>query len=100
MVTVVSDSERGNPLSAHFVGYSFLLAARVLLYAPSHKQNSTYHGLCHTELTRYHGTSSRSYTDRDNVNIVNSLNQHNHKKRIQLINNIKIYLFNVTRNTF
>ena len=27
------------------MGYSFQLAARVLLYAPSHRQDSTYHGL-------------------------------------------------------
>ena len=30
------------------IGYSFWLAARVLLYAPSHRQDSTYHGLCYT----------------------------------------------------
>ena len=30
------------------MGYSFRLAARVLLYAPSHRQDSTYHGLCYT----------------------------------------------------
>ena len=28
--------------------YSFRLAARVLLYALSHKQDSTYHGFCYT----------------------------------------------------
>ena len=28
--------------------YSFRLAARVLLYAPSHRQDNTYHGLCYT----------------------------------------------------
>ena len=27
------------------IGYSFRLAARVLLYAPPHRQDSTYHGL-------------------------------------------------------
>ena len=32
----------------HHIGYSFRLAARVLLYAPSHRQDSTYHGLCYT----------------------------------------------------
>ena len=32
----------------HHIGYSFRLTARVLLYAPSHRQNSTYHGLCYT----------------------------------------------------
>ena len=30
------------------IGQSFRLAARVLLYAPSHRQDSTYHGLCYT----------------------------------------------------
>ena len=30
------------------IGYSFRLSARVLLYAPSHRQDSTYHGLCYT----------------------------------------------------
>ena len=34
------------------IGYSFQLTARVLLYAPSHRQDSTYHGLCYTS----HGT--------------------------------------------
>ena len=28
--------------------YSFRLAARVLLYAPSHRQDNTYRGLCYT----------------------------------------------------
>ena len=39
-----SDSERGN----RHIGYSYRLTARVLLYAPSHRQDSTYHGLCYT----------------------------------------------------
>ena len=30
------------------MGYSFHLAARVLLYASSHRQDDTYHGLCYT----------------------------------------------------
>ena len=30
------------------MGYSFRLAARVLLYAPSHRQDNTYHGVCYT----------------------------------------------------
>ena len=30
------------------IGYSFRLAARVLLYAPSHRQDNTYYGLCYT----------------------------------------------------
>ena len=39
MIKDHSDSEKGN---------SFRLTARVLLYAPSHRQDSTYHGLCYT----------------------------------------------------
>ena len=42
MVKDHSDGERGNP------GYSIRLASRILLYAPSHIQDSTYHGLCYT----------------------------------------------------
>ena len=30
------------------LGYSLRLTARVLLYAPCHKQDSTYHSLCYT----------------------------------------------------
>ena len=30
------------------IGYSYRLTARVLLYAPSHIQDNTYHGLCYT----------------------------------------------------
>ena len=30
------------------IGYSFRLAARVILYASSHRQDNTYHGLCYT----------------------------------------------------
>ena len=50
-----SDSERGNPL-----GYSFRLAARVLLYASSHRQDNTYHGLCYTSRGVLAGTRNNS----------------------------------------
>ena len=30
------------------MGYSFRLTARVILYAPSHRQDCTYHDLCYT----------------------------------------------------
>ena len=32
------------------IGYSYRLTARILLYAPSHRQDNTYHGLCYTSL--------------------------------------------------
>ena len=38
------------------MGYSFRLTARVLLYASSHRQDSTYHGLCYTSRGALAGT--------------------------------------------
>ena len=38
------------------MGYSFRLAARVILYAPSHRQDITYHGLCYTSRGALAGT--------------------------------------------
>ena len=40
--------------------YSFRLAARVLIYAPSHRQDSTYHGLCYTSRGALAGTRNSS----------------------------------------
>ena len=40
----------------HYMGYSFRLAARVLLYAPSLRQDSRYHGLCYTSRGTLAGT--------------------------------------------
>ena len=42
------------------IGYSFRLTARVLLYAPSHRQDSTYHGLCYTSRGALDGTRNSS----------------------------------------
>ena len=42
------------------IGYSFRLAASVLLYASSHRQDSTYHGLCHTSRGALAGTRNSS----------------------------------------
>ena len=41
------------------IGYSFRLAARVLLYTPSHRQYSTYHGLWYTSRGALAGTRER-----------------------------------------
>ena len=46
MVKDHSDSEKGT--HCLHIGYSYRLTARVLLYAPSHRQDNTYHGLCYT----------------------------------------------------
>ena len=50
-------SERGNP--CRHIGYSFRLAARVLLYAP-YRQDSTYHNLCFTSSGALVGTRNGS----------------------------------------
>ena len=42
------------------IGYSFQLTTRVLLYAPSNRQDSTYHGLCYTRRGSLAGTRNSS----------------------------------------
>ena len=42
------------------IGYSFRLVARVLLYASSNRQDSTYHGLCYTSRGALAGTRNSS----------------------------------------
>ena len=46
MVKYNTDSERGNPLPPH--GLLFLFNSKGLFYAPSHRQDSTYHCLWYT----------------------------------------------------
>ena len=59
MVKDHSDSEREETRYSH-IGYSFRLAARVLLYASSHRQDNTYHGLCYTSRGPLAGTRNSS----------------------------------------
>ena len=42
------------------IGYSFRLTTRVLLYAPSHRQDSSYHSLCYTSRAALAGTTKQS----------------------------------------
>ena len=42
------------------IGYSYRLTARVLLYALSHRQDNTYHGLCYTSHGALAGTRNSS----------------------------------------
>ena len=42
------------------IGYSFRLTARVVLYAPSHRQDSIYHSLCYTSRGALAGTRNSS----------------------------------------
>ena len=46
------------------MGYSFWLAVGVLLYAPFHRQDSTYHGLCYTSCGALAGTLNSSMAKR------------------------------------
>ena len=43
------------------MGYSFRLTARLILYAPSHRQDSTYHGLCYTSRGAVAGTRNNAH---------------------------------------
>ena len=54
MVKDHSDSEKGNPLQPHRL--LFTINSKVFLYAPSHRQDSTYHGLCYTSRGALAGT--------------------------------------------
>ena len=58
MVKDHSNSERGNP--PRHVGYHFRLAARVILYVSSRKQDNNYHGLCYTRRGALAGTRHSS----------------------------------------
>ena len=42
------------------IGYSLRLTARILLYAPSHRQDNTYYGLCYTSRGALAGTRNSS----------------------------------------
>ena len=42
------------------IGYSYRLTARVILYASSHRQDNTYHGLCYTSRGALTGTRNSS----------------------------------------
>ena len=45
---MVKDHLMREETSCHHMGYFFQLAARVLLYASSHRQDSIYHSLSYT----------------------------------------------------
>ena len=49
-----------NKTRCHHIGFSYQLTARVLLYAPSHRQDNTYHGLCYTSHGALAGTRNSS----------------------------------------
>ena len=58
MVKDHTDNRRGNPLLPH--GYYFRLAARILLYSSSHRQDNTHQNLCYTSCGALAGTRNSS----------------------------------------
>ena len=56
MVKDHSDSERGNPLPPHGLLFPIIF----ILYAPSHRQDSTYHDLYYTSHGALAGTRNSS----------------------------------------
>ena len=57
---MASDIWREETHCCHYMGYFIWLAARDLLYPPSHRQNSTYHSLCYTSCGALVGTRNSS----------------------------------------
>ena len=57
---VKDHSDRREETRCRHIGYSFRLAARVLLYASSHRQDNTYHSLCYTSRGALAGTKNSS----------------------------------------
>ena len=49
-----------NETRCRHIGYSYRLTARVLLYAPCHRQDNTNHGLCYTSRGALAGTRKGS----------------------------------------
>ena len=53
------------------IGYSYRLTTRVLLYAPSHRQDNTYHGLCYSSRGALAGTRNGSMGQGNTANTRN-----------------------------
>ena len=54
----------------HHMGYSFWLAAMVLLYASSHRQDNTHHSLCYTSHGALAGTRNSSMGPSRRINLM------------------------------
>ena len=84
------------------IGYSYRLTARVLLYAPSHRQDNTYHGLCYTSRGALAGTRRYILKQTRLKNLLfNKTRQYIHTYiHTYPFNGKKMFLFNNTLNTF
>ena len=59
------------------IGYSYRLTARVILYAPSNRQDNTYHALCYTSrgaLARTRNSSMGPYNKETYIHNTNKTN--------------------------
>ena len=54
------EREGGGGHCCNYMGHSFRLTARALLYGPSHIQDNTYHGLCYISRGALAGTRNSS----------------------------------------
>ena len=68
------------------IGYSYRLTARGLLYAPSHRQDNTYHGLCYTS----RGALALIYWCIEGKSILYELHQHVLYLNVQLTCNMLV----------
>ena len=72
------------------MGYSYRLTARVLLYAPSHRQDNTYHSLCYTSRGALAGTRNSSMgpphdlLKYDKLKLLHSGHEHDKKEKLIL----------------
>ena len=60
VILMVKDHSYCKETRCRHMGYSFRLAARVILYASPHIQDNTYHGLCYTSRGALAGTRNSS----------------------------------------
>ena len=51
----------------HYMDYSFHLAARDLLYAQSHRQDTTYHDFCYTSLEALLGAKMYQWVHHEKI---------------------------------
>ena len=79
MVIWCQNTQRVREETCCHICYSFWLAARVLLYSSSHRQDNTYHSLYYTSYAALAGTRNNStsppWRDRSDINKKNLLKQ-------------------------
>ena len=79
------------------MGYTFRLAARVLLYASSHRQDNTYHGLCYTSRGALAGTTNSSMGTPWRIDLTThrTMSEHSYHGATSLPKQLKVFPINV-----